>query len=365
MPSWLDVGNIWQIMREVDLRPIRAQAERVTQIAVVGGDLTARTALVEALCKNRSRSSFAGDPGLAALCPAALSLSEARRGLEADLVVLLLGSLPEDQASEGELFEEWRNSGKAVVVIYRALEPSHGLHNFRGPGVRVIGGSTADLGFMERQFVPTVLSLMPENILSLARHYPLFRIPVAQQLISETSTANASYSLGTGLAEIVPLLDLPFNLADMIILTKAQAVMAYKLGLALGLSGKWQDHMAAFGGTIGSGFLWRQVARQLVGLIPVWGILPKVAVAYAGTYVLGQAILHWYITGRQATPEMMRQMYRDAFNQGKALARSLVERSPRGKRRTLAARSTKVCSNCRTVNPGEFNYCGSCGSPLK
>ena len=37
MPSWFEVGNIWKTLREIDLRPIRAQAEQITTIAVVGG----------------------------------------------------------------------------------------------------------------------------------------------------------------------------------------------------------------------------------------------------------------------------------------------------------------------------------------
>lgn len=224
----------------------------------------------------------------------------------------------------------------------------------------------SDPVFFREQFIQAVLSLLPDHRLSLARYYPVFRLEVARQLIAETSVANASYALTTGLAEIVPILDVPFNVADIIILTKAQAIMSYKLGLALGLSGAWQDHMTAFGSTIGSGFLWRQIARQLIGLIPIWGIVPKVAVAYAGTYVLGQAILQWLLTGRQVTPAMMRQLYKDAFEQGKKTARTLLRFKPRRVRRLRLSRAAgKTCANCGSGNPSGFNYCGKCGVPLK
>jgi uncharacterized protein (DUF697 family) len=111
--------------------------------------------------------------------------------------------------------------------------------------------------------------------------------------------------------------------------------MVYKLGLVLGLSTHWQDHLTAFGGTIGAGFVWRTLARQLVGLIPGLGILPKVAIAYAGTYAIGRAALEWYNTGRQVNRQDMERFFREALERGKALARTLAERAPKPGRRLL------------------------------
>jgi hypothetical protein len=44
---------------------------------------------------------------------------------------------------------------------------------------------------------------------------------------------------------------------------------------------------------LGGGLVFRQLARQLVGLIPVVGIVPKVAVAYGGTCMIGRAVVLW------------------------------------------------------------------------
>ena len=156
--------------------------------------------------------------------------------------------------------------------------------------------------FIQRSLVPAILELLPDLHLALGRQFPLFRLTVAHQLINETCFSNTAYALSTGLAEIVPVLDIPLNVTDMIVLTKSQAFLVYKLGLALGFSTRWQDYLAEFGSVIGGGFLWRQLARSLVGLIPVWGIVPKVAVSYAGTYVVGNTVLQWYLTGRHLSP---------------------------------------------------------------
>jgi hypothetical protein len=99
----------------------------------------------------------------------------------------------------------------------------------------------------------------------------------------------------------------------------------------VGFSTNWQDYVSEFGSVIGGGFLWRQVARELVGLIPAWGIVPKVAVAYSGTYVVGNAILGWYLTGRNLSPKQMRALSAQAFSRGRDYARRLAERFPRPK----------------------------------
>jgi uncharacterized protein (DUF697 family) len=115
----------------------------------------------------------------------------------------------------------------------------------------------------------------------------------------------------------------------MIVLTKSQEFLAYKLGLIFGFSTRWQDYVSEFGGVIGGGFLWRQIARQLVGLIPVWGIIPKVAISYSGTYVVGHAILGWYLTGRHLTAKQMRALSSQAFTKGKDYARKLGGKLPK------------------------------------
>jgi len=224
-----------------------------------------------------------------------------------------------------------------------------------------------------------VLDALKEQRLSLARHFPLFRLAVARELIGDTSFASASYALGTGFAEIVPVLDIPFNVADMIVLTKNQALMVYKLGLALGLPTRWQAHVAELGGVVGAGFVWRQIARQLVGLIPVWGIVPKVAVAYAGTYAVGEAILYWYQTGHKISGRGMRELYADALARGRQMAQEIVTRAPKpslpqvmlpslprpSMPKLPKPRAKNVCANCGKKNARDAKYCAHCATRLQ
>jgi len=179
---------------------------------------------------------------------------------------------------------------------------------------------------LQRTLGPSILAKTPEGLrLSLARHIPLLRDAYARILVEETSRSNAIYAASTGVAQVVPILSIPLNVADIVILTKNQLIMAYKLALAEGKKGEPQELMKEIVSVVGGGFFFRQIARELVGLIPAWGIVPKVAVSYAGTWVIGQTVHTWASEGETTTVKEMRRYYGEALEQGKAIAASLVE----------------------------------------
>jgi len=220
-------------------------------------------------------------------------------------------------------------------------------------------------------------------------------------LINEACLSNSTYAFSTGLAEIVPLLTLPLTVTDIVVLTKNQAFLVYRLGLLFGFSTRWQDYVGEFGSVIGGSFLWRQLARYLVGLIPGWGIIPKVAVSYSGTYAVGEAVLQWYITGRHLGRKELNTLYRSALARGKQNAERLVahmphHRLPKPKRKVsqgqisegsaLPARKPRLgrrrpkalppllgeeqipqitnCPICGRTNAPDANFCQYCGEKM-
>jgi hypothetical protein len=54
-------------------------------------------------------------------------------------------------------------------------------------------------------------------------------------------------------------------------------------------------------------------------------------VAYSGTYVVGHAILGWYLSGRHLSSKQMRDLSVQAFSRGKDYARKLVDKLPKRK----------------------------------
>ncbi len=254
----------------------------------------------------------------------------------AHLTIVIVDAQSEDFSAEQALVKKWSEAGKNILVLINKVDQLEKavLANAQLDWLssKVVYGSANDSASIQREFVPAVLELLPQQHLALGRQFPLFRLPIAHQLINDTCFSNAAYSFSTGVAEIVPVLDIPLNVTDMIILTKSQAFLAYKLGLLFGFTTRWQDYVTEFGGVIGGGFIWRQIARQLVGLIPVWGIIPKVAISYSGTYVVGNAILGWYLTGRHLTSKQMKALSAQAFGKGKEYAQKLAKKLPGSKR---------------------------------
>jgi uncharacterized protein (DUF697 family) len=329
VPSIADVGTIFKTIREVDLTPIREAAEQQTWIAIVGTETSGARDLATALYL-APRPLPADDASYAMAGPILISVQSAEMADRADLVIFVLEQGVSANGTVTGAFQKWIAAGKKIIVIFNESPSADAiLARHEWFGARVLEGEVVKREFLEKQFVPAVLTLLPESKLSLARNYPLFRSAVAKDVINETAMANASYSFSTGLAEIIPVLNIPFNVADMIVLTKAQAFMVYRLGLVFGLSTRWQDHLAAFGSTVGAGFLLRTAARQLVGLIPGFGIVPKVAIAYAGTYAMGRAALQWYETGGQATRADAERFFREALEHGKSLAVLLAQKAPK------------------------------------
>jgi hypothetical protein len=75
---------------------------------------------------------------------------------------------------------------------------------------------------------------------------------------------------------------------------------------------------------LGGGVLFRTAARELVGMVPVIGIVPKVAIAYAGTQAIGRAMVAWTTEGRQVTADAVARYSREGLEKGRALAERLA-----------------------------------------
>jgi uncharacterized protein (DUF697 family) len=396
MPGWDTVASVWKNLQELDLRPLREAAERDVRLAIVGETGAGKHTLATQMRNDPTH------PGVATQTPILqVGLDTASDAADAELIVVVVGPAADSTTTAenaASLVRGWRAAGKRCLVLLNRLEGAadapHGASEARlaaaqqlnWGGARVLTGSVHDRAFLENQYAPAVVEQLADRKLALGRGFPLFRQSIAQGLINEACLANASYSFGTGLAEVAPVLDLPLNLADMVVLTKGQALLVYKLGLALGLPRDWQYYLSEFGGVIGGGFLWRQLARSLVGLIPGWGILPKVAIAYAGTYVVGQVVFQWYLTGRHITRAQMNALYRQALDQGRAVATALVAKTPRPQVRVprlswpklhLPGRTRRaapaeipiplagpVCPQCGTRNDPDAQFCKHCGHVL-
>lgn len=170
--------------------------------------------------------------------------------------------------------------------------------------------------------------------LALANQFPAFRKPVIDRIIMSVAKENALFAIATALPNIVPsMMELPWAFgefaSDTAFLTANQIRMAFQIAAAcgknddVGLTGQ----KAAVLAIVGSAFGWRALARELAGKIPLGeGLIPKGAIAFAGTYVMGKGLERAY-DGLGYTAGERRSMYAEALDRGKEVARSLQNRS--------------------------------------
>jgi uncharacterized protein (DUF697 family) len=413
MSAFSYLTNVWDVLKEADLRPLREAALRGVRIAIVGAPGSGRSTLAEQMRHDPARPLQVSDTPVLIL-----DLDSAAQAANADLIILMIDSRKVDTTQEQELVKTWFSLAKKTLVFINQIEPevdpalahlatttqaapvltagaaypaSAGDMTLAATAARplaerldaarlkrgVVWGSATDPKFLSGRFAQAVIELVPDHLLSLGRFFPLFRLPIAHYLINDTCVTNAAYSLSTGIAEIIPFLGIPLVLTDMVILTKNQLFMVYKLGLTFGFSTRWQDYVGEFGSVLGGGFVWRQIARSLVGLIPVWGIAPKTAIAYAGTYVIGNAVLQWYLTGRHLTAGQMRQVYDQAIERGRQVSRRLTSKRPhlrlpkpplalpkRKPRALPAAAPAHTCPSCGKASAADASFCQYCGHPF-
>jgi uncharacterized protein (DUF697 family) len=320
MANPLTLARVWRILKEVDLEAIRREADTPVRLLVVGET----TADADTLAVLLAASQPDPTPWLtsvdAALAARQLeSASQAPAG--ADLVLVVVRGA-EVSADLKAIRQAWLARKARVMTVAVASGERHGRRHARG-GITRVTVDALDEAAIEPLSRAILDAAAPEQRLALARELPALRACVFEDLISETARANAGYAFSTGLAETIPLLDIPLNIGDVLVLTKNQLVMGYRLALAAGKHGRPRDLLGEIVGVLGGGLLFRQIARQLIGLVPVLGIIPKVAVAYGGTWAIGRAVALWATEGRKVTGARLKELSREGLARGREVARSL------------------------------------------
>ena len=293
----LKLANVWKVIREVDLDAIRREALAPFDLAILGEPGHAeriRAALSPEGAAAPHRFIRVNPPGGGSTIP--------------DAVIVVTGPGP-------------RSADLDSTLRYLAdRRIPHALAVLDGDEKDAAGRAATE-----------IVGTLPDGVrLAFAHELPAFRAPLYERIIEDTARANASFAFTSGLAESVPILTAPLNLGDMIVLTKNQLLMGYRLVLASGRDGEPKKLIGEILGMLGGGLVFRQLARQLVGLIPVVGIVPKVAVAYGGTWAIGRAVVLWVTTGRTASSDTLRRFSREGLERGRAVARDLGSRGRAG-----------------------------------
>jgi uncharacterized protein (DUF697 family) len=176
---------------------------------------------------------------------------------------------------------------------------------------------------------PAVLEHRPEFGLALARRFPPFRREYVKRTVHMVSKENALFSIMTALPNVIPnVFELPWAIGEMAsdttVLTVNQIRMAFLIaaanGKAVGYSAQAREVASIIAGSWG----WRAIARQLAGKIPLGGgLVAKATVAYAGTYVVGQALERVYGGRKGLSKTEQKEAYERALSRGREVAREI------------------------------------------
>jgi len=336
VPKWTDFGNIWSTMRELDVNTIREESERALLIACVG-HAAALDQLEPLLRRGPERYPTPG-PNPLEIIPFEQASTRAAGLAGADMLLLAVDARQTLTATEAAAFNTLEGQAAPFLVVLMYGDQMPGSATALSPMIRARTIAIPDPAALDAadKLAAAVLTRLPAELhLVAARSLPGLRAIYARDLIGSTSVTNATYSLASSVPEQIPILSIPFAAADIIVLTKNQAIMVYRLALAYGAPPEFQSRIREVIPVVGGAFLWRQAARSLVGLIPVWGIVPKVAIAYAGTYTTGIVAWRWYESGELVSTDQLKQISREAIAIGRARAGEIIA-SARSSARSLA-----------------------------
>jgi hypothetical protein len=168
--------------------------------------------------------------------------------------------------------------------------------------------------------------------LPLARLYPPMRDAVAKKTIHTVAKENALFSIMTALPNIIPsVAELPWVIgefaSDTAMLTGNQIRMAFLLAAASDRAVGFKEQRSEIGSIIAGAWGWRAAARQLISKVPFGGgIIPKAAIAYAGTYVVGLSLERVYRIGYGLSRAERSEAYEAALEKGKEVAAGLLDK---------------------------------------
>jgi hypothetical protein len=198
-------------------------------------------------------------------------------------------------------------------------------------GLVADGGPAPPHFYRLEEAVTQVVARHQELWVPVARCFPAFRDEVVGRLIAKVARENALFSIVTSLPNLAPFLGLAWAIgefaSDTAILTINQIRLAFLIAAASDSPVGYREQKGQIASLVTSAFGWRAVAREMVSKIPMGGgVVPKAAVAYAGTWVVGMGLDRYQRLGRGLTAAEKQELYTRALERGRQLVHEILER---------------------------------------
>jgi hypothetical protein len=114
--------------------------------------------------------------------------------------------------------------------------------------------------------------------------------------------------------------------SDAAFMTMNQARMAFLIAAASDQEIGYDEQRVQIAAIVGGALAWRAIARELETRIPFGGgLIPKAAVAWAGTWTIGVGLERFYRIGSDLTRTERREVYARALARGREIVGSLIQ----------------------------------------
>ena len=318
--SFFGLGRyFWDALREINPTELRADLERPITIGFFGRPGSGRHTLARALF-----GADALDRALRTISINEVDSAAVEAAGKLDLAFVLLDATEPDWSAERRLAGRLHMAGHPFFLVGTHADelgsPQQAATAIRAQFASHPPELTAvvdprDAPATQARLVGPMLKTVPGVRLGLAHRFPVVRRAASEELIREASFANAQFAILSSLPSLIPVLGMFLGgMADILVLTKNQAMLVFKLAAIHGRN--IDDKIAVLKEimpVIGSAFIWRTAARTAVGLAPApISALPKAAIAYVGTYLVGQSARYFYERGDAPPPEVIKTFQAEA-----------------------------------------------------
>jgi uncharacterized protein (DUF697 family) len=282
--------TFWEVIKEMSAQPVRREASRVFVLALTGEPDYVNRAREEVLGPHATAEQrAAAEPFLCVASPP-YSLDTENRMRYADLLVSFPG---------GPGITEYRPADTIQVEA---------------------------VGDLKRK----IFERRPDLRVAMARVLPGLRELAAEQVIRDVSVVNAEFAALSTITQSIPVIAPWFPIvagADIVLLTKNQALMMFRLAAIYGENLDAWSRLREVGPVVGGAFGWRSIARELAGVLPgAMGLPIRAGIAFSGTYTVGRAAQMVFDQGRRPTREEMLRIYEESRDLARDVVASLRER---------------------------------------
>lgn len=284
--------NITRILKAVT--EVRRRTEAAPRICVVGAADELRRVVEELSARAADERAGVSDV-VDALTPADFPRDPRQLSRWRAVVVVARGTAAADARA---VVDAARGAGTPVIGLLEETGPAAGAWA-RGAG---LGEDELARGAGRGDAPPTVenrlVKALGDEAAALAARLPALRRAYADHVVLANATQNAAI----GAVVIIPGADMPAMTINQVrMVLKIAAAYGEELGL---------DRALEILSVVGTGFVFRAIARQALDFVPGFGWALKGAVGFSGTVAIGQAAIAYFEAGAPLRTSRMQRINR-------------------------------------------------------